>query len=231
MALSLTSADLARMEVAARTFLSPLAAPSVDAWRAEAMRAFADALGAETATFTLAGQPQVVVAHGLDDETARGIDAFTSGPWSGTGPSPDPALDVFYDALVRHDVGVWDFYVTDKLLGGQGLAWGTTFYNEVLAPGRAHETHAVFVPGASGAAMLTAHTFRRSPGPGETLPLLAALRPAFAAGLDALARHAAHRQALDALDQPVAAFDADGRETHRKGGVDPPTAAVTGTHT
>jgi DNA-binding CsgD family transcriptional regulator len=65
--------------------------------------------------------------------------------------------------------------------------------------------------------------------------LLRTLAPAFRSGLDAIGRLGAHRAVLDAVAEPLVAFDADGRQLHRNDalvrllGVEPERAVVEGT--
>lgn len=215
MRLMLPTDGLARLEEATRTLLSPLAAPDVDTWRQEAMRATCAALGAESGSFTFPGRSKVVVLFGLDERLAGMIDHFTGATWSGTGTSPEPLLDEFYRLIVQRRLEVWDMHSADHILGGKGTAWNNLFHNEVLAPYGLSDTNALFVPSPCGSAMLTLHHFRRKAEPGQYLPVLRVLLPAFKAGLDAIALLDAHRATLDVLPVPLAVFTMDGQEVFR----------------
>ena len=210
----LTPLDLGQLEAATRTLLSPLALADADDWRDESMQAVCDLVGAETATFYLPGQERIVAYRGIDPQIGDQIEAFTGPAWSG-GESPDPVLPLFYRMLVESRQEVWNMHSADHLLGGGGAAWQSMFYHEVLRHARAGDTHALFVPSAGVSPMLGVHTFRRAPDPTEHLPVLRVLLPAFKAGLDAFSRLHAHRAALDAVGEPLAAFDADGAPLHR----------------
>ena len=213
MARALSSAALARLEAASRVLVGPLAAPDVDAWRAQALVALGEALGAEGGTFHFPGR--IPATRAMDDAHIRLLDAFVSPPWQRTGLSPDPVISGFHDMLVARGVEVWNMHSGDHLIGGTGEAWKTAFYHEVLRPVGAGDDHALFVPSPTGSAMLSVHGFVRAPEPAEHLPALRLLFPAFRAGLDALARLGAQRAALDAVAEPLASFDADGREAYR----------------
>ena len=217
MALSLTTADLTRLETASRSLLSPLAAPSADAWRLESMAAVRDLLGARGATFGLPGAGSYFLGDEVDEAIVVGVDTFLGPAWRGTGPSPSPLVDLFHGAVVSMGLSAWDFPLIDDVMGG--AATNFDYYHEVMVPGRITDTHTLFVPTAAGSVMLEVHDLRRPYGGGETLPLLQALVPSLRAGAAALfglaERRAALAATLDALDRPLAAFDDDGRELHR----------------
>ncbi|GIV60938.1 MAG: hypothetical protein KatS3mg043_2027 [Rhodothermaceae bacterium] len=71
------------------------------------------------------------------------------------------------------------------------------------------------MPLCRGSTTLAVHNFYRRVEPGQKLPLLRMLLPAFKAGLDTLARLDAQRTALDVLTEPLIIFSVDGRELHR----------------
>jgi DNA-binding CsgD family transcriptional regulator len=213
---TLTLDDLARIEQATRVLLSPLAAPDADAWRQEAMRAVGDVLGASSGTFLIPDQPKLVKTLNLDPWFEDVVQEATGPTWSGTGSSLFPVLDVFHEAIRLLKLEVWDMHSGDHALGGEGVAFNNEWY-DVLRSVKAVDTHALFVPSARGSAMMTLHGLHRKAEPGEHLPVLRVLLPSFKAGLDTLGRLHAHRAALDAVAEPIVAFDADGRELHRNG--------------
>ena len=213
----LSTDALSRLEAATRALVSPLALPDADAWRDEAMRTVAEVVGADSATFYLPGREHVVAYQGLDPRFGDLIQTFTGAVWTGSSESPDPVLPTFHHTLVERRIEVWNMHTADHLLGGGGAAWSSMFYHEVLAHVRAGDTHALFVPRPEGSYMLGTHTFRREPAPTDHLPVLRVLLPAFKAGIDALTRLSAHRAALDAVGEPLAAFDTDGEPIHRNG--------------
>ena len=215
MSLSLNSSALARVEAANRVLLSPLAAPDADAWRDLTMHAVCEVLGAETATFVLPGRPEPVAMYQKDGTTAAKVHHFIGSAWTGEGPGPVPIVDLFHRLAVQQGLEVWDLYSADKLLGGGGAGFDNPYAHEVLAPEDMLDTNSLFVPLARGTAHLALHTFRRKPAPGEHLPLLNVLLPAFKAGLDAVHRLGAQRAALDAVREPLVVVDRDGREAHR----------------
>ena len=220
MSLPLSTDALARLETATRTLLSPLAFGDADDWRDEAMRAVCDVVGAESATFYLPGQDRLLAYTGLDPRFGDMIASFTESVWLGGDESPDPVMPVFHRGLVERGLEIWNMHTADHLLGGGGAAWDSMFYHEVLRHVRAGDTHALFVARPEGSYMLGTHTFRREPDPTDHLPVLRVLLPAFKAGLDAHTRLRASRAALDAVSEPLVAFDADGAPLHRNGALE-----------
>ena len=213
-----TSTDFEHLEVASRTLLAPLTVPDVDTWRREAMTAVRALLGARRATFALPGTSgPYFLGDEVDAEIVDGIDTFLGPVWSGSGPSPSPPVDAFHQAVVSMGLTAWDFPLINQVM--QGGATQFDYYHEVMVPGRITDTHTLFLPTPAGSVMLEVHDLQRPIGDGEALPLLRALVPSLKAGVAALqtlaSRHAALAATLDGLDQPVAAYDADGRECHR----------------
>lgn len=215
MALSLTTSDLARVQAANRALLSPLAAPGIDAWRDEAMRTVCEVVGAESATFVLPRQPEPFAMYGKDRSTMDKVKHFIRAAWLGEGPGPVAEVDHFHRLAVQQQLEVWDLYAADRILGGNGAGFRNQYAFEVLFPESMIDTNSLFVPLAEGTAHLAIHTFQRMPDPGEHLPVLGVLLPAFKAGLDAVRRLDGQRHALDALDEPVAVFSPDGRAVYR----------------
>ncbi len=211
----LSTSDLARLETASRTLLSPLAFPSADHWRGEVMRTVAELFGAESGTFGLASAPRAVAVYGLQDEADLHMNEILTPIYRHSGPSGFDLLDGFMAGIRARRLTVWDMHSGDSLLGGAGLAWNNPWFHEVLDRYGAADTHALYLPSTEGDTLLTFHGFRRPASPGEHLPVMAALYPSFVAGIKVLDRLAAHRAALDDLDEPLAVYDVDGTETHR----------------
>ncbi|PAP75054.1 helix-turn-helix transcriptional regulator [Rubrivirga marina] len=152
--------------------------------------------------------------HGHDDAHAEMLRTFC-GPVAEGGGGPDPLLDEAYRLITRPGTAVGDLHTVDHLLGATGTAFNTLFYHEVLRPFGTADAQSIVCATPAGIVHLTATQLRRPPEPGEHVPLLRVLAPALTAGLDALGRLAAHRRSLDVVQDPLAAFDADGREAHR----------------
>ena len=215
MSVSLSSAALARLEAASRTFVSPLAFECVDDWRTGVMDAACDVVGAGSATFLFPGQFTFALTRGLDPVVDEAAVTFLRDVWSGTGGSIDPSLVPFHRYLVERRVEVWDMPATFDILKVDPRRQINPWRGEILIPHGMDDTNALTVPIASGSVQLSLHGFRRVPEPGGLYPVLRLLLSTLKAGLDTLARLDAHRAALDAAGEPLAAFDADGVETHR----------------
>ncbi len=212
----LSTEDLARLEVATRALLSPLAFATTDDWRDEVMRTTTEALGARGASFMVGDEPEVARNYDMPDDFRQRLADYTAATWRHEGPSLDPIIDEFYGWLGTRQDGVWSMASADHLrFGGQGRVWSTLFYHEALHDFDAGGTHGIFVPRAPGGAMLSVIRLPGDPASDEHFPVLRLLQPALRAGLDARDRLAAHRAALDATDDALVAFGPDGAETYR----------------
>lgn len=212
---SFSPAALASLETAARVLLSPLAAPDPDAWRTEVAGTVRQLLGADHAVFGVAGLDRPYVCDGIDEATWGRYAAYVTPGADGWG-ADDPVVGLWLRAHQAAGGGVFDEAVMDAALRPYGLALrDSDLLNAVAWP------NGMFgMRGLTAAAGGLQLTYDRPP-PTDDLALahLGALLPSFRAGLDALARLGGHRAALaaelDALSDPAAAFDADGRPLHR----------------
>jgi len=216
MAFSLSTSDLARLEGASRALLSPLAFDRPDDWRDAVMATACEALGARRATFCLPG------AAGSYTRTFRMDRAFEAtaayyleAAYTGAGPSPDPVINRFFGRLLAEELELWDSPSEYRKLGLDPSRTTDDWTADAIVPNRMLDGISLFVPGPAGVAHLTLHDQPAGAEPGERLPVLGLLLPSLKAGLDARARLAVHRAALDAAAEPLVAFDADGREVFR----------------
>ncbi len=222
MSVSLPASTLHRLEAATRVLLSPLVAPSVDAWRRETVRAARELMQAEHSMFAYATEAHRHLSESDDDPVSVAYDRLVA---TGAGQfisSADPLSDHWLrehrangmGAFVQADI---DVYFHDR---GFGLR-DSPVYTEVITANGFHDLQGLVVnTGGVDAAIQFANTRPGRDITGEAArPLLNALVPSLRAGLDAHARLGAHRAglaaALDALPDATAAFDADGRERHR----------------
>lgn len=96
-----TTADLVRLEAASHALFSPLAAPDVDAWRREAMRATSGLLGADRALFMLLSTLQVRLSDGADPAYLTVYDQHVA-EVTDRGPRPsDPVIQRWLDERRR----------------------------------------------------------------------------------------------------------------------------------
>ena len=219
MGLTLTAADLLRFETASRTLLSPLQAPSVAAWRGEVSRSLRELLRADRAMFWLPTEHDTVHADNVDGDTLAGYRYFLEQPLVQDRPSPDPLVSRFARRRRAEGIEVYDHTTVDRLLGGRLRE--SAFHHEVERAGGLNHILAIHtsVAAPGGVMDVALAVYYEDPGSmphgQDVLPLLHALVPSYKAGLEAAARFGAHRHALDAVTEPVAVLDLDGKELHR----------------
>lgn len=122
MSLHLTTQDLARLEEASRALLSPLAAPSVDAWRSEVLRAVGALVGADVGLFMLSTAPTVHFSDTLEPSFLAAYDR----PVQGVGPDGvrlgDPVIMRWLSERRRHQQEVFDNASANALLAPYGMS-------------------------------------------------------------------------------------------------------------
>ena len=215
--LSLTSADLVRLEAASRTLTSPLGAGDPRGWLAEAGAAVRDLIGGTGVVFQYPTAPASYFS--LDaPHIADGVNDYVQEvEWDGTRFS-DPVVDAWsrMRRARRMELCSWDINL--GLVEGAGLRMqDAPIVTEVLQGQGVHDFAALMGSLPEGETMVwVLHERRGGFSFGErTTALLGALLPSLRSGLDAVARLGAHRAALDAVSDPLAAFGADGRELYR----------------
>lgn len=215
MSSALTTNDFARFEAASRVLLSPLAAPTVADWQAEVASTTRAVFGADHAVFGITGQPHVL--DGIDAGTWGCYAEYVTQSQSAWG-AQDPVVDRWLRAHHASGGGAFDEALIDSALRPLGLALcDSELMNGVAWPNRMYGLRGVTAAAGTGEAGLQ-FTYERpcaARSEGVDLPWLRALLPSFRAGLDALVRFDGQRAALDAVAEPLAVFDADGRELHR----------------
>ena len=214
----LVAADLAGVARASRTLLSPLSYDTTEAWQRAVNGVVKAVLGGDVATMVL---PASVGGRGTFSED---LPTETTDRYS----AAIRPLDVRWSVWERQAaLGAWD----RPTLWGPWMAeyLGSAYYNEYLVPRRLYDgvgvATSVAAPGAAAAEATTAvllfhHTRRTGRRFGARgLGLLHALRPAFVAGAEALARLGAQQRALartlDALGLALLVVDVGGRAVHR----------------
>ncbi len=238
MALSLSPDDTARLEATTRALLSPLAAPSPDAWMVEAGARMRELFGASLFVATPIPDPDFRPL--CPDAPAFGarLEAITYAQTDRSLGFTDPLLEAWFESYGRGlSHSTWSSNA--RMLDTMGYEMEESlFVVDACRPDGLRDfasMHHQMPAGFASLLVLGERTdgFRF----GEAAPdVLRVLSPAFYAGLDAAARLGAHRAALgatlDALAEPVLALDADGRERHRNRALvalldaDPERAAV-----
>ncbi|PAP75988.1 helix-turn-helix transcriptional regulator [Rubrivirga marina] len=214
---TLTAADLVRLETASRALMSPLAAASPEAWLAEAGGAVRDLVGG---TGVVLQFPTSAVPYFSDDatEVSTGVLDYTQEiQWDGVRFS-DPVVDAWNRMRRESRMETFSWDVNIAMVRDRGLDPNDApIITDVLQGQRFNDFVGMIGETPVGEAMVWVLHRRYGGFPfGErSASLLQVLMPSFRAGLDALGRLGAHRAALDAVSEPLAAFDADGRALHR----------------
>ncbi len=233
MSVSLTTADLSRLEEASRVLLSPLAAPDFDAWRAEAARCVRRLLGADHAVFGITGEARPYVLDGLDAGTwQRYADYITHTQM--TWGTRDAVVDCWLRAHHAAGGGAFSEHTIEAALRPHGLALRTSeLMNGVAWPNGMHSLCGVTATvGAAQAGLQVTYSRPGAADEAANLALLRVLLPAFRTGLDAWNRFGAQRTTLDVMDEALVVFSRAGAEVHRNPalerllGRDPHRAAV-----
>lgn len=215
MAVSLTTEALGHLEGVTRALLSPLAFATEDDWCRAVMEAFRPVFGSDAASFARPDRADgLFQGLDVDPETLRGLDHYLSPP-NRQEVGPDPVVNLFFERIIPSQVAVWDFAAVERITEGRLRA--SEFYHDVLVRGGMSRHYALFDLRTAGGAHLVAHDAAESRrlSSEDATARLQLLLPAFRAGLDTIDRLRAHRAALDAAGEPLAAFDADGAETYR----------------
>jgi DNA-binding CsgD family transcriptional regulator/PAS domain-containing protein len=220
--MTLSAADLARLEATSRLLTSPLAAPSPESWLLEAGGAVRDLVGGAGVILPL---PNTPVPYLSEDASvvAEGVSSYVREvQWDGVRFS-DPVVDAWN--RMRRDTGVdtfsWD--INRRMVESRGLDYfSAPIVTEVLQRCGYQDFVGMMSEMPDGEAMVWVLHSQHGAFPfgDHTVQLLGTVLPAFKAGLDALTRLGAHRDALDALDEPLVAFDPNGRTLHRSPALD-----------
>lgn len=217
--MTLSAQDLARIEIASRVLVSPLASPDPKTWLAEAGEAVRSAVGGTGVVLQMPPGPGDSPFFSLDAaEVARGsteyLQAFTVEGIYFT----DPVVDL-WNRLRRHQqLNVFGWDVNMQMVQAQGLdPDDSPIVMDVLQGQRFHDFVGMIDTLPAGETMIWVLHQQRGGFPlGEhATALLRALYPAFQAGLAHLAQFDARRATLDVVADPLAAFSLDGRELHR----------------
>ena len=215
--MTLQSNDLARLEAASRILLSPLVAPGPEAWLAEAGRAVRDLIGGSGVVLVAPGGPSGVYSEDVPDVAAACM-AYTGTLTEDGYASSDPFVDTWNQLRRRAGYEVFSLDFNQRVMaeaGHEGL--DSPIVTDVLAGAGQRDFVGLHKSGPAGDAVVWVlgrerDGFRFGEG---TPAVLQALVPSFRSGLDALGRLGAHRAALDAVSEPLAAFGPDGGELHR----------------
>jgi DNA-binding CsgD family transcriptional regulator len=218
MSLYLTAADLTRCEAASRALLSPLAANTIDEWRADVLRTLREMLHSDHAIFMLSTAEQVHFSDSLDEHIVQGYDRYLKGTDEAGVLLSDPVIERWLQVRQAAGLDVFGNAESDALLRPFGLSLRhSPMYQDGIASAGVVDQRSMFSGFTGGAALIQCGLTRVGSKPFEehALTLLRVLMPSFRAGLEALNRFAGRAASLDAVPQPVVVFGHGRRELHR----------------
>jgi DNA-binding CsgD family transcriptional regulator/PAS domain-containing protein len=212
----LSSTQLHRLESASRALLNPLAAPTATAWMQEAGSLVRDFIGGERVVVISPSEPGRYQSEDAP-EVADGVGGYIAGVTSDGILFTDPVIVTWYRLRQQTGQEVLSWDQSRHLVETNGHRMLDSPIVADVLHGQRYNDFAVLVRSTPiGDAMIWAlHGTHGGFAFGEhTTAVLGTLLPSFRAGLDALLRFGAHRHTLDAVSEPLAAFDADGRLLH-----------------
>lgn len=208
MSLSLSSADVGRVEAALAVLLSPLAFESLDRWRSAVRRLVEPLVGADKSTFLLPLAGETLIQ--CDDADVATYESYRAHYIH---------LDTGFHVR-RRELGLevhngWILYDPVEFMRSE-------LYNDWGAPGRMFEPMGITVelsPSPYPASLLFYRERAGVPAAYEReMGILRLLLPAFKAGVNSCCQLARYRQTLaallDSLPGALAVFDASGRLLH-----------------
>ncbi len=211
-----TTADLTRLESTARSLLSPLAFPTLAAWQSEVTRALGALLGGDHSLFRLpTGNGEFYTDDGA--EIVQGLMTFAQQVTPEMITYWDDTPNVWHRDRRALGIEAFNFDIVSDVIrqGGFSIARAPV-WNEVFFRNGVFDYAGLITTRPEGDAILWTLSPRlRNSNPDGQVALLRTLVPAFRAGLEAIDRFDAHRTTLDLVAEPLAVFDADGREIHR----------------
>ncbi|PAP75971.1 helix-turn-helix transcriptional regulator [Rubrivirga marina] len=216
MGLSLTTADLTRLEAASRLLVSPLAAPSPEAWIREAGAAVRDLVGGESVVLQLSTSATPFLSDDAPDVVGGVLEVVEAVLSDGVRFS-DPVTDLWNRLRREREIHTFSWDSNRHLVEAHDVSIDQGLLIDSLRRLGYHDFVGMVELTAEGESMVWVLQRRHGRFPvGEAaLPLLGSILPSYRSGLATLGRLGAHRAALDAVSEPLAAFGPDGQELHR----------------
>ena len=214
--MTLQAKDLARLEAASRVLVSPLAAPSSDAWLREAGAAVRELVCGTSVVVQIGTGP---VPYFSDDapDVVDGVQRVVDAVLSEGVRFSDPVTDLWNRLRREQHIETFSWDINRRMVEAQGVTIDEGILIDQLRLSGYRDFVGLVTPTPLGESMIWVlhQTHGSFPFGEHTVRLLNTLMPSFRSGLDALSRLGAHRAALDALTEPLAAFGPSGRELHR----------------
>lgn len=217
MALHLSSKQVAELEAALQSLLSPLEHPDLSAWQTEALEHVHRIVDAHFSSFWMPdGNGKLsIVGRNLGDDLLHLL--HVNQQQALTGAAADPLMTRATSSRLRNGSGVYH----ESDIVDRETVERSPLYQEAFHPAGVRYTTGMSTPldGAEGGLVFA---FERDDADGyreSGLQQLRLLLPAFEAGCAMAHRHFHRRDAiarmLDALDEPVFLMKEDGRPLHR----------------
>lgn len=214
--MTLSSSDLTRFETASRVLTSPLAAPDPEAWLLEAGAAVRDLVGGSGVVVQADTGPAPYFSSDAPD-VVSGVETIVDAVLAEGVRFSDPVTDLWNQLRREQNLSTFSWDINRQMVEAHGVSIDEGVLIDTLRRSGYHDFVGMMDRTPAGESMIWVLHRRHGVFPfGErTTALLGALMPSYRSGLDALSRLGAHRAALDAVSEPLAAFGPDGRELHR----------------
>lgn len=227
MTLSLSTGDLARCEAVTRTLLSPFAAVSVDAWRAEVNEAMRALFGADRAIFLITNQATPFFSQDAP-EVVDVLNALTASQEADGLRFHDPVVNAWNAMRRQQRLNAFSWDLNAQMVAARGLAMtDSPMVQEALLARGVRDFDGFYSSPSSGEAMvwMLYDQYGTRPFGDHARLLYHALLPTFDAGLTTMTRFFASREALDCVQEPTALVACDGRVLHQNAALVQLTAA------
>lgn len=217
MGLHFNSEDLIRLESTSRAMVSPLAAPSVEAWRNEVNRAMRELFSGQHAIFML---PDARVLYTSEDspELLPALAEYGKLAADGHHTVKDPLGERWHLMRLQEQKEVFSWDINEEMLGRLGHRMkDSQFVEDVLTANGVREFLMIHTQAPAIEAMVWVLSkkkeFHRFGD--HAASLLQALLPSFKAGLHVLANIRTQQLALDELSEAITIIGGDRRELYR----------------
>ena len=217
MSLNLSAPDLARLEEASRVMVSPLTAPTVDAWRASVNAAVGDLFRAHKTLMVMPGHGDLYASETAPDVVER-MREHVALAATGDHVVSDPVVDLWHRLRRQQGVEVFSWNINAGMIGQFGYPMqASEFTNYTVIDTGSTDFLGAYSAIPEGEVLLWILLERPDVHPfGEHASMLMrALLPSFKAGLDAISRYDAHRRTLDTISDALIVFGRGGLERHR----------------
>ncbi len=217
MGLYLSAPDLARLEAVSRIMVSPLASPTVEAWRASVSAAVADLFRSHKVITMMPSQGDTYGSYCADDVVDR-MRGWVELAISGDYVVNDAIIDAWNQLRRQNGVNVFSWDINASMVRQCGYEMSDSeFTNYTVVDVGSRDFVGAYSRIPAGEVWLWIQLERPDVHPfGEhATQIMRALYPSFNAGLDAITRFQAHREMLDGVSEPLIVFGRGAVERYR----------------